>query len=744
MSGPFRTVRRWWHTPRIRRNVFTALLAIILLVVGLGVGAWTRACAGGACPSVASLTVGYDPAQASKVYAADGRLITDLGLQRRTVVAASQLSPAVKAAFIITEDKRFYEHHGVDWIRVLGALRADVLHLFGRGRPQGASTITMQLAGNLWPEEVNRQDRSFKRKLREMQVAFEIEANFPKEKILELYLNQIDLGNRAYGVESAAQRYFGKSARELNVAEAATLAALPKAPGRYNPRKNPHLAVMRRNLIIDLLHQESLLSAEDAERWKAYPLILSSRSDFSEVAPYFVEYVRQQLDTRFGSDLYNKGLRVYTTIDLDMQQAAERALEQQLQAIENGAYKKYSHQTYADYLEKKGDDDPGPAESPYLQGLVVTLEAKTGAIRTMVGGRDFNDSKFNRATQATRQPGSTFKPFVYSAALRAGYPLSTILEDSPISVQMDPNQPAWEPQNYDLKFKGPMTLREGLYDSRNIIAIKLGMEIGAPAVIGEAARFGITTRIPAYPSIYIGSADVIPLEMISAYTAFANLGTRTTPTGIDRVEDRDGNILWRPTPHSEVVMDKPQAWLMVDVLRDVVRRGTAASVGAKFSVPAGGKTGTTNDGTDVWFIGFTPDLVTGVWMGLDRPQKIEADAQGGRLAAPAWLTMMKEIYERRTAPPAWARPDSLTFVEIDRTTGYKFTPFCPKETLQIESFLPGTEPKDFCPIHSPFVGGSQGGPLTGKSPAPGAPATPVGTKPTTPAAQPNPLTNKPR
>jgi len=694
------TLSRWWYTPRTRSYILTTLFTGIALGGGVGVGAWTRACAGGACPSIARMS-DYDPDQASKVYAADGRLITDLGLQRRTVVPLSRMSPAVIAAFLTTEDKRFYEHHGVDWVRLFGAVKANVLH---GGVAQGFSTITMQLARNLFPEDISGQDRSLKRKIREVQVAFEIERNYPKDKILELYLNQIDLGNRAYGVETAAQRYFGKTSHDLNVAEAATLAALPKAPSKYNPRKNPRLAVMRRNVILGLLADAGLLTDEEAERWRAYPLLLSSRSDFSEVAPYFVEYVRQQLDTRYGADLYKAGLRIYTTIDLDVQQAAERALDQQLEAIENGVYGKYPRQTYAQYMEKRADDDVNLAQSPYLQGLAVVLEAKTGAIRAMVGGRDFQDSKFNRATQASRQTGSTFKPFVYSAAIRAGYPLSTIMVDDPISVQLDPNQPPWEPQNYDLKFAGPMTLRQALYHSVNIIAIKLGMELGPQAVIGEAAKFGLSDKIPPYPSIYIGSADITPIDIISAYSAFANLGTRTVPLAIDHVEDRAGNVIWAPKPRTEQVMPPNHAWLMTDVLRDVVRRGTAASsVGAHFSIPAGGKTGTTNDGTDVWFIGFTPDLVAGVWIGMDAPQKIKDNAQGGVLAAPAWTAMMREIYERRPAPPEWVRPDSLTFAEIDQTTGYKFTPFCPKDSHAVEWYLPGTEPKEFCPIHNALL-----------------------------------------
>jgi len=708
-SGLSHAIRRWWYTPRIRSNVLTAMLALAMLGLGLVVGGWSRACGNNACPSIARLkSVGYDPAQASKVYAADGRLITDLGEERRTLVPLARISPAVVAAFVVVEDKRFYSHHGVDWVRAVGAVRHTLVYLLTRrGRVQGFSTITMQLAGNLWPDVIDRQDRSPQRKLREMHVAFEIERSFDKDHILELYLNQINLGNGAFGIEAAAQRYFGKPAAELNVAEAATLAGIPRSPTRYNPRRNPDLSVERRNLIIQLMAEEGVISVGDAERWKAYPLLLSTRSDYSEVAPYFVEYVRQLLRTRYGSDLYRGGLRIYTTVDLDIQQAAERSLTRQLDEIERNPvrYGKYPRASYADYLEKRGEDAPSLAQSPYLQGLVIVLEARTGRILAMVGGRDYNDSKYNRAVQAIRQPGSTFKPFVYTAALRAGHTWSEIVVDDPISVEMLPGDPPWEPQNYDNRFAGPMSLKEAFFESRNIPAIKVGMEIGPQSVIQEVARFGIQTPVPPYPSIYIGSAGVVPLELISAYSAFATMGTRVTPNAIERVEDRNGRVLWAPTARTETVMDSALAWLILDGLRDVVRRGTAAaSVGSQFSVPAGGKTGTTNDYADVWFVGFTPDLVAGIWIGMDAPERIMDNAQGGRLAAPAWAAMMKDVYERRPAPAPWPRPDGLTFVEVDRQTGAKFTPFCPRDSLTVESFLPGTEPKGYCPIHNPWGG----------------------------------------
>src|SRR6478736_1891763 len=698
------TFSRWWHTPKIRSWIITVVLAGAGFSLSLLWGAWQRACLNNACPSVT--TVGnYDPDQASKVYAADGRLITDLGGERRTVVPLDQLSPAVLAAFLSVEDKRFYSHDGIDWFRVVGTVKNFVLH----GQKAGASTITMQLARNLFPDIISGTDRSPRRKIREAHVALELERQYSKDKILELYLNQIDLGNRAFGVEAAAQRYFGKSARDLNVAEAATLAAIPKSPARYNPRRHPDFSTQRRNVVINLMRDNGVLSNEEAERWKTYPLVLSSRSDFSEVAPYFTEYVRQLMSARFGPEIYTNGLRIYTTLDLEVQQAAERALETQAQAIESGTtYGPYPHKTYAQYMQEMADkEDATPASSsPYLQGLVVSLDPKTGFIRAMVGGRDFDDSKFNRAVQARRQPGSTFKPFVYSAALRAGHPLSEILVDEPLSVpNMGPNQEPWEPQNYDLQFRGPLTLRQALTMSNNIVTIRLGMEeLGEQAVIDEATRFGLTSQTPAVPSIHIGSADVQPLEMIAAYTAFANLGTRVTPTAILRVEDRQGNILWQPAPRSTEVMPRNQAWLMVDVLRDIVRSpaGTAypATTGAGLKIPAGGKTGTTDEYTDVWFIGFTPDLVTGFWFGMDKPERIMSNAAGGRLAAPAWTMMMKDIYDRRsTVPDPWPRPDSLVIAEIDKSNGFLAWPTCPRELHFVESYLPGTEPKDYCPLH---------------------------------------------
>src|SRR5665213_2705982 len=610
--------RRFWRArPRLTRATLLSGCFAIAFAIGIAWSSWSLVCREGACPDPTQLDA-FQPRQTSKLYAVDGRFIAELGLERRTLVKLTDIPKPVQQAFIITEDKRFYEHAGIDWIRVFGAFAADVVH---RNFAQGFSTLTMQLARNIFSEKISR-EKTLTRKLKEAKVARQIEARYPKQKILELYLNQIYLGNGAYGVETAAQHYFGKSVRELNLAEAATLAALPKGPERYNPRKYPDRAIQRRNTIIGLMRKEGVVTDADARLAQAYPLQLARKAESGELAPYFVEFVRRQLEQQFGDKIYTDGLKIY--------------------------------------------------------------------------------SKFDRATQALRQPGSTFKPIVYSDAIHNGKSASYMLNDSALTVPQISGQD-WTPQNYDLKFMGNIPLREALYLSRNLAAIRLGMELGESSVIEMARKFGITTPIPPYPSIHIGSADVYPIEMVAAYSAFATLGVRAVPNAVLKVENAKGETLWEGTPARFETLSREEAWLMVDMMKDVVRRGSAASVWASgFHIPAGGKTGTTNDGTDVWFIGYTPDLVTGIWMGFDRPQKIQSNAQGGRLVAPAWTAYMSEIYQRRPSPPDWPRPEGLVTREIDRTDGMLRNPFCPDSVVINEFYIEGTEPVQECNVHGPF------------------------------------------
>ena len=694
MQLPLQRFRK--RHPVLTRRALIAGVFAACFAAGVATSSWALVCDAGRCPSVSVLEA-YTPRQTSKVYAADGQFIAELGFERRTLVKLADIPMVVRDAFVVTEDKRFYSHHGIDFIRMVGA---GLRNLRSGGYAQGFSTITMQLARNVFPERITR-EKSLIRKLKETKVALAIERQYSKDKILELYLNQIYLGNGAYGVETASQRYFGKSVRDLNLAEAATLAALPKAPSRYDPRRFPDRAVQRRNTIIELMQQDGLVDAADASMARAYPLDLAGRAESGDIAPYFVEWVRQQLDAQFGQRLYEQGLKVYTTLDLDLQSAAERALETQLRAIEAGRYGPYRHPTFEQYLARAGEGEARTdANSPYLQGAFVAMDPRTGAVRAMVGGRDFDDSKFNRATQALRQPGSTFKPIVYSTAVQAGMPPSYLVDDEPLAVpQVDGTD--WTPQNFDLKFEGRMTMRRAFYQSRNVPAIRIGMELGEQNVIDEARKFGITTPIPPYPSIHIGAADVYPLELIAAYSTFATLGTRAAPIGITRVENAAGKVLWQQAPQLTTILTPQEAWIMVDMMKDVVTQGTAAgSVGQYFHLPAGGKTGTTNDGADVWFIGYTSDLVAGVWIGLDKPAKIKANAQGGLLAAPAWTAFMNEVYRRKPAPPDWPRPEGIVSRDIDFTTNMLRTQYCPPADVMSEVYIAGTEPTRPCDVHT--------------------------------------------
>ena len=679
--------------PTLVRAVLLTFTFLVALGAGTLYSSWALICRGNQCPSIEILAE-YTPHQTSKLYAIDGRFIAELGLERRTLVKIDEIPKIVQDAFVATEDKRFYTHAGIDWHRATGVILRSPIHGFS----QGFSTITMQLARNVFPEKISR-EKSLIRKLKEAKVAREIETKYDKKKILELYLNQIDLGHGAYGVETASQRYFGKSVRDLNLAEAATLAALPKAPARYNPVRYPERAIQRRNTVIGLMRDAGYISDADESRARAYPLQLASKSVTGETAPYFVEWVRQQLDAQFGKQLYEQGLKVYTTLDLDAQSAAERALERQALAIEAGRFGPYKHETFEHYMAHR-EGDVGSGTSPYLQSAFLALDPRNGAVRAMIGGRDFDDSKFNRSVQALRQPGSAFKPIVYSAAVQNGRPASYIVNDSPLVLQV-PGQPEWAPQNYDLQFLGQIPMRQSLYQSRNVSTIRLGMELGEQTVINEARNFGITTLIPPYPSIHIGAADVYPIELISAYTAYANLGVRASPNAIIRVENQKGEILWQPTPTRTQVLSPEESWIMVDMMKDVVRRGSAAGSvwGAGFHYPAGGKTGTTNDGTNVWFIGYTADLVAGAWMGFDRPQKIKDNAQGGVLAAPAWTAFMTEVYRRKPPPPDWPKPISIVTREIDISSGLLQTPYCPRNLVTSEFYISGTEPTRDCDKH---------------------------------------------
>jgi len=692
-------LREAWGDRRERKVVIgLAVVSLASCSTGALAAAWTRACSG-TCPT-AEQVEGFSPRQSSQVLDARGNLLGSFSRERRTVISIQTLPRYVPMAFVAIEDERFFAHEGVDPVRVIGAVRDNIVGGFGAS---GGSTITMQLARNLFPQQLPPGEKSVRRKLAEVKLALEMERNFPKARILELYLNHIYLGAGAYGIEAAARTYFNKPAARLSILEAATLAGLPQAPSAYNPREHPDRAERRRNRVLDKMAETGAITAEQAERAKAQPLVLPPPRGAIR-APYFVEQVRRELETRFGELLYTGGLKIHTAIDPVLQETAEKALEDHLRQIEAGTYGHYPRISYERFTRSLQPGEP-VATTPYLQGAVVVLDPGTGLIRALVGGRDFRQSQFNRATQALRQPGSAFKPFVYAAALEKGRSPLYSVSDGPLSIRTGDGT-VWAPKNYDGRYGGYTTLRSALRNSRNLATIRLGQEVGIAGVRDLAQRAGLDTPIPGWPSVYIGAAGVYPVDMIAAYAAFDNGGYRVEPRYVVRVEDHQGRLLWQPPKYPRPTVDPAVAWILTDMLREVVDHGTGyqarnPAVGAlSYDIPAAGKTGTTNDNTDVWFVGYTPDLLAGVWLGLDHPQTILAGATGGTLAVPVWARVMRRAYLGRRPPEAWKRPPGV--VQRRMSGGAVLSADCYGGTLDYFAarFVPAPE----CPTSRPVEG----------------------------------------
>jgi 1A family penicillin-binding protein len=672
------------NTKRVIGVAGVAIAGVAILVFSW---IWFAPCALGGCAPLDDLAA-YQ-AEGSELLDMEGQPFATLATVNRKIISLDSLPQHVPQAFLAIEDRRFYDHSGLDFRRTAGALIANVR---SGEVSEGGSTITQQLARNLFPEWLPYQERSIRRKVMEARVARQIERNFRKDKILELYLNHIYLGSGAYGIEAAAHTYFGKPAAELTLMEAATLGGLPQAPSQINPRESLERSTRRRDLVLDQMVEAGYIRAEEAAAAKGEPITLvdGGISPEGPEGSYFVERVRLELEETVGSRFYTAGLKIHTTLDSRAQVAAEEELRQQLAAIESGGFGVYRHPAYT-------ADGEESATTDYLQGAVVVMDAQTGAVRALIGGRDFSQSKFDRATQALRQAGSAFKPFVYTAALqRYGSP-AQLVEDSPIRLTMSDGQ-VWEPQNYTGEYDGPMTLREALTRSKNTATVRVAQDVGIGSVIATARSLGITSDIPDYPSTALGAADVRPIELISAYAAFANGGERVEPYLVERVEDRNGRVLWEAQPGRERILDPAVAYVMTTVLQDVVSRGTGSAVrGVGFRGPAAGKTGTTNDATDAWFVGYTPELVAGVWIGLDDPKTIVRGASGGTLAAPVWGRMMQTIYEDRPMPEAWARPSGVVTAEVDRVTGDVVSEWCPPQgPTYTEYFINSAPPQRAC------------------------------------------------
>lgn len=705
--------------------LLVSVIAVALLFGGAGaaLGAWRNACAGG-CPTAAQIEH-FSPQQATELYDSRGGLLGLFYRERRQLVSLSDLPPYVPLAFVAIEDRRFFEHEGVDVRRIVGAVRDNLLDGFAAS---GASTISMQLARNLFPEQLPRGEKTFRRKIAEARLALAMERQLSKEEILELYLNHIFLGSGAYGIEAAARTYFDKSAAELTPVEAATLAGLPQAPSAYNPRQNPEAALGRRNVVLEAMASAGVISREELREAQASPLNLAPPAGVVR-APYFVEQIRRDLEPRFGELLYTGGLRIYTTLDPELQAEAEAALEAQLQQIENGTYGYFRYPTYEEFSEQlQASQGEGSVPTPYLQGTVVSLDPHTGAVLALVGGRDFSQSQFNRATQALRQPGSAFKPFVFAAALEQGRSPLYTLPDSPLFVRM-PDGDTWVPRNYANDYEGEMSLREALKRSKNMVAIRLGQEIGVEPVQNIARRAGIETEVPPYPSVFIGSAAVYPIDLIASYAAFANGGLRVEPRYIERIEDGRGRVIWEPRQTPQIAFAPSVSWIVTDMLREVVDGGTGYGVrnpavgNLSYEIPAAGKTGTTNDATDVWFVGYTPEVLTGVWIGFDQPQAISGGATGGGFAVPVWARVVRKFYEDREPPQPWERPADVEVRRISRWTGQAVTEDCPYGVGAVTDYFVGeAAPEPRC--DPPQLRGDPQPYLPGRPVFPGQPRVP--------------------
>jgi penicillin-binding protein 1A len=551
------------------------------------------------------------------------------------------------------------------------------------------------------------------RKFREIQVALDLERSYTKDQILEAYLNEIYMG-RGYGFQNAARNYLGKNLVDINVGEAALLAAILNRPGNYDPFRYPERAKGRRDLVLDRMAEQDFITQEEADDWKELPIPEAPPEGVvASVAPYFEEWVRQILDSKYGDQIYRGGFRVVTTLDIDMQRIAQAAMDSGWAAAERDA--RFTHPKFAEFDSVQSF--PG-STTPYLQGAFVALDPFTGHVKALVGGRDFEQSKFDRARQAHRQAGSSFKPFVYTAAIASGVPASRVIVDGPVVLpQLDGTD--WRPANYTNEFLGPITIREALYRSINMVAIKLAWEeVGIETVRQTARRMGISTEIEPFPSTSIGAVEVIPIEMAEAYTAYPTMGTKIEPFPILRVEDSQGNVIWQPQPERTVVLDSMTASISISMLEDVVLKGTGYTAirvlaGLPQEVPAAGKTGTNNEGTDLWFSGFTPNLLATVWFGIDTPTPIYegGTGTGGGLAAPVWGNFMRQVYygvEGDEAngvaavepllpiPPRWTPHPGLVPMLVDRVTGMQASPWCPPEDQYMEYYIPGTEPTEPC------------------------------------------------
>jgi len=675
----------------------------------------------------------FNPEQISIVIGSDGDVIHKLqALKKREVVKIGQVPQELINALLVMEDKDFYDHNGFSF---KSTIRALIIDLFSMSYKQGASTLTQQLARSMY-EKISWKDRSVVRKIKELITAFNIEQTYTKSEILELYLNSVFLGHGRYGVQSASQYYFKKDVSELNLDECAMLVGLLPAPNLYSPFRNIEKANDRKSLVLNVMYNNDLIDFYDFTLYSESELILADKEleSFSGIAPYFNEHVRKQLeeiDHELGVNIYNAGLKVHTTIDPKIQRILEKAFSDNMkknQEILNKEFLSNPSKLKAALNGKDFDIDevrrilsendtipPELRDRFLVQGAVVAIDPTNGNILGMIGGRqdpEYLDLHgFNRATQARRQPGSIFKPFIYMTALENGYTPSTQLLNQPLVSFID-DTTQWNPQNHDGSTGLKTTLREGLKNSLNLISVRIVQKLVTPIQVSRRAKsFNLTTKIAAVNAIALGVSDVIPIEITAAYASIANNGIYNSPTAISHIEDSYGRVLKTYVSEQEEVVDESLNYLMLDMMKDVIDAGTAGSIRwkHKFKAPMAGKTGTTNNKTDAWFIGFTPQIVIGVWVGLDDPLiSLGKKQYGSRAALPIFVDAIKEIYESKSyrsnseivylnSKLDWNKPSDIVDMKICDETYKKASKFC-KTTTEI--YLKNNTPTDECDIHT--------------------------------------------
>jgi penicillin-binding protein 1A len=759
---------------RLLRFFYVGVLVVSLLA-GLFIGGayfyFTRD-----LPQISSLK-DYRPPIITTVYSDDNRKIAEFFSQRRIVLPLSKIPQMLVDAFIAAEDARFYKHEGID---LLSILRALLKNIEAGTIIQGGSTITQQVAKSFFLSP----QRSYTRKMREAVLAYRIDKALSKEQILFLYLNQIYLGHGAYGVDAAAENYFGKSVSELNLAECALLAGLPQAPSRYSPFVDPEQAKQRQIYVLNrMIAAGYITNLQATEAINTTLDIKRRRNWYIEEVPYYTEYVRQYVEEKYGKDvLYNEGLQIYTAVNIEMQGMGRSALNQGLEALDKrqgyrGPMKTLlpedietfsqqiqialerepleqdrvvqgvvvavnddearaivrmgSNQGHLQLKDMRWARKPDPEvlfynvrvqkvsdvlkvgdvitvrvkgrhedtdtwdvaleQTPAVEGALLCMETETGYVRAMLGGRDFRVSQFNRAVQSRRQPGSAFKPVIYAAALDKGYTPATIIIDSPIVFEDTARDFTWKPKNYGEKFYGPTLFRTALAKSRNVVTVKILRDIGVNHVIDYARKLGIESELSRDLSIALGSSGVSLIEVVRAYAVFANQGYRVRPCFVTKILDRDGNVLEENYPESERVIEKSTAYIVTNLLQGVVQQGTGWRLKA-LNRPVAGKTGTTNNLHDAWFVGYTPDYATGVWVGFDEEQSLGLGETGSMAASPIWLAFMEAILKGKPVQ-VFQVPDGVVFAKIDAETGLLAIPES-KDTI-FECFKEGTVPTEY-------------------------------------------------